>query len=134
MIPEFLVFSCLFVKPSITDQQSRMFCRSTQDTAVLPFVSTVLTSIPLYYHCHPASFPCIWSTSINHKLMENKETNVNMLTNTVRKDSGLTFLFCFYEKEWKCITFTWKLPIEPKRVSGVNLQFEMWPLSVQNSR
>lgn len=68
---------------------SRMLCRSTQDTAVLPFVSTVLTPIPLYYHCHrlpsPASDP-------HHKLLENKEKkNVNMLTNTVRKDSGLLF-------------------------------------------
>ncbi len=59
-----------------------MFCRSTQDTAVLSFVSTVLTPIPLYYHRH------------RHLIHIYKpETNVNMLTNTRRSDSGLTFLF-----------------------------------------
>ncbi len=63
-----------------------MFCRSTQDTAVLSFVSTVLTPIPLYYHRHR-----LLPLHLIH--IYKPETNVNMLTNTLRSDSGLTFLF-----------------------------------------
>lgn len=68
MIPEFLVFSSLYVKPSTTEHKARCFvglfkillsffceyCTYT-DTSVLP----------------PAFYP---SKSVNRKLMDNKET------------------------------------------------------------
>lgn len=52
-----------------------MLCWSIRDTAVLPFVSTVLTPIPLYYHRLPSPV-----TSTNRNLMENN--CANLLTNT----------------------------------------------------